>query len=352
MSDYRLTAAAVMTVIIAGGLFLYEPPKPEKIERPQKVEQEKIPVQGVGYIDFEQVIHKHRDGEKLKELLGKEIRLKLELNEIMRPFIPPKLPEIDITPFEDSTREKIMQNLISQLAEIRARKKRLTEEYQKEHEPEYIKRRNEIRDIYSNEAFNITLKIENAKTLHLTPEEIQALAKRLDELVLERNEKQRALLEEWTAEVAAYVNSQVADDEARIKRETDETKEKYSAEALQKIRDTQARNKALLEAAMQEVAFRQTRRRELISEIARTAREREKLENSIIDSITNETGKLGALYKLQMIFVQNSPPKLDKKFLRNIVKKADIDTPKSPGAMIFEGKDTKDLTPDLLKTMH
>ncbi len=351
MSNYRLKAAAIMTVLIGGGLFLYSPPKAEKVERPKPAVQEN-PVHGFGYIDFEQVLLKHSDGERLKELLGKEIRLKLELNEMMRPVSPPKLPEIDTTPFEESARKRIMQNLISQLAEVRAREKRIAEEYTEKTAEDYIKRRNTIRDFYMNEAFNITLKLQNAKILHLTPEQIQELTKRLDEITVERNAKQKELLDERTAEIAAYARSQVADDLARIKRETDEFNEKYSDEALQKIRDTQERNQALMKAAMQEIAFRQTRRRELLDELLQTSKERVKLEDSIVDSIVNEAGRLGALYKLQMVLIKHETPYFEEKLSSNADINFKLNAKKSPGVMIFEGSDTKDLTPDLLKTVR
>lgn len=354
MSNYRLKAAAVIAVIIGGGLIFYNPPTPATVEKPKKVVQEKQenPVHGFGYIDFEQVINKHRDGEKLKELIGKEIRLKLELNEIMRPVSPPKLPEIDTTPFEESARKRNMQNLMSQLADLRARKKQLAEEYKNQTEAAYLEKRDANRDFYMNEAFNITLKLQNAKTLHLTPEQIQELENRLNEITLERNLKQKELLDAWTAEIEAYVNSQVAEDEARIQRESDELKEKYSEEAMQKIRETQERNKALMEAAMQEIEFRQTRRRELLDELLSTEKEREKLEDAILDSIANETGKLGALYKLQMVFIKRESDYATEKLSRNVEMNFKLRTRKPPGAMIFEGNDTKDLTQDLLKTIY
>ena len=354
MSNYRLKAAAVIAALIGGGLLLYEPPKvenPAPVERPQKVKQE-TPIHGFGYVDFAQILNKHPKGDELKVLIGKEIRLKLELNEIMRPVTPPKLPEINTKPFEESAREKNMQNIISKFAELRARKKRIAEEYKNETEEEYLKRRNANREIFMNEAFNITLKLNNAKTLHLTEEQIQEYQKRLDEITVERNMKQKELLDEWTAEIEAYTNAQVAEDEARIKAEAKEMEERYSEDAMQKLRETQERNKQLMEAAMQEVAFRNTRRREILDELLTTTEQRAKLEDEIIESITYEAGKLGALYKLQMVLVKHS----DFYNTENLSKNAEIffnlTTPKSPGAMIFEGTDTKDLTADLLKTIR
>ena len=133
----------------------------------------------------------------MKELIGKEIRLKLELSELMRPVFPPKLPEFDTTPFEESARKRNMQNIITKFSELRARKKRLAEEYKEQTEPQYLERRNANREIFMNEAFNITLKLHNAKMLHLTPEQIQEYQNRLEEITIERNLKQKELLDEW-----------------------------------------------------------------------------------------------------------------------------------------------------------
>ena len=354
MSKYRLTAAVISAVIIGGGLLLYEPSKVEKsapIERPEKLKEEN-PIHGFGYVDFEQVLHKHPKGEELKELLGKEIRLKLELNELMRPVSPPQIPEIDTTPFEESARKKNMQNIISKFAELKARKERIAEEYQKETEPSYIERRNANREIYINEAFNINLKLQNKETLHLTDEKIQEYQKRLDEISIERNAKQKELLDEWTAEIEAYANAQVAEDEARIKAEAKEIEELYSEEAMKKLRETQERNKKLMEAAIQEVTFRNTRRKEILDELLTTTEQRAKLEDEIIESIAYEAGKLGALYKLQMVFVKRETFYAEEKLTQNAEMLFNLTTPKSPGAMIFEGTDTKDLTEDLLKTIR
>ena len=41
MSNYRLKAAAISTILIVGGLILYEPPTPVKVERPQNTPVQK-----------------------------------------------------------------------------------------------------------------------------------------------------------------------------------------------------------------------------------------------------------------------------------------------------------------------
>ncbi len=351
MSNYRLSAAILSAILIGGGLFFYEQPKPVRVERPQSPEKPKI-AQGFGYIDLEQIQSKMSAGDELKELRGKEIRLRLELNEIMRPVPPPQFPEIDTTPFEESAREKNMQNIVSQFAELRARKKRLAEEYRKSSETEYLQRRDAITKTYLNEAFNITLKLENADILRLKPEEISELEKKLDQLVIERNASQGELLSAWMAEIESYVESQTAEDEARIRRESEENLQKYSDEALQKIREVQERNRALREEAIREVAIRQTRRREILAELTETSKARAELEDKILSAIVDEAGRLGATYKLQMVFVRRAFSFDDSKFFYNTDMNFKLDAPKSPGAVIFFGKDARNLTQDLIKALR
>ena len=348
MSNYRLKAAVLLTALIGGGLFLYEPPKPVKVERPKEAE----PVQGFGFVDFDLIQEKIPNSAELKELRGREIRLRLELNEVMRPVMPPKIPEIDTTPISNSAREKNMQSIISQLAELKARKKRLAEEYRKQTEPEYIRHRDEVTRVYLNEAFNITLKIQNADVLRLTPEQVQELQKKLDALVLSRNESQLELLNDWTAQINNYVEEQTAGEEARIRREGEESLQKYNEEAVQKIRDIQERNRAIMDAAAQEVAVRQVRRREILDELTKTADARVELENKILDDIVDEAGKLGALHRLRMVFVKRTPNFAEEKFFRKLDANLKLEAKKPPGAMIFSGDGTKDLTPELLKALR
>ena len=351
MSNYRLTAAVLMTVLIGGGLFLYDHPKPVKVERPKNSEPLDL-TRGFGFIDLDEIYTHLPNGAELKELRGREIRLRLELNEVMRPVAPPKLPEIDTTPFTESAREKNMQNIIGQMSELRARKKRLAEEYRKQTEPEYIQRRDAVTQVYLNEAFNITLKIQNADILRLKPEEVRELEAQLDKLVADRNASQGELLHDWLAEIENYVNSQTAADAARIRRESDEHYQKYSVEAEQKIREVQERNRALMDAAMKEVAARQIRRREILADLTETSDARAKLEKKIFDEIVDEVGKLGAVYRLKAVFVKRAPNYAEEKFFYNVDVNFRLESKKSPGAMIFAGEDTRDLTRELLKAMR
>lgn len=351
MSNYRLTAAVLITVLIGGGLFLYDHPRPVKVERPKNSEPLDL-TRGFGFIDLDEIYNHLPNGAELKELRGREIRLRLELNEAMRPVAPPQLPEIDLTPFTDSAREKNMQNIIGELAELRARRKRLAEEYRKKTEPEYIQRRDAVTQVYLNEAFNITLKINNADILRLKPEEVHELEAQLDKLVAERNESQGELLKDWLAEIENYVESQTSDDAARIRRESNEHYQKYTVEAEQKIREVQERNRALMDAATKEVAARQILRREILADLTETADARAKLENKILEEIANDAGRLGAVYKLRAVFIKRAPNYAEDKFFYNINENFRLRSKKSPGAMIFASEETRDLTQELLKALR
>lgn len=351
MSNYRLTAAVLMTIFIGGGLLLYDYPKPVKVERPKNSEPQDL-TRGFGFIDLDEIYDHLPNGEELKELRGREIRLRLELNEIMRPVAPPQLPEIDITPFSESAREKNMQNIIGEIAELRARKKRLAEEYRKKTEPDYIQRRDAVTQVYLNEAFNITLKIQNADILRLKPEEVHELEAQLDKVVADRNASQGELLKDWLAEIESYVESQTADDAARIRRESEEHYQKYSVEAQQKIQEVQERNRAIMDAAAKEVAARQIRRREILADLSETSSARAKLEDKILNEITSDTGKLGAVYKLKAVFVKRAPNYNEEKFFHSADMNFRLQPKKSTGAMIFTSNDTRDLTQEVLKALR
>lgn len=315
MSHYRLSAAILSATLIVGGLYFYEPPKPPPKEVVTQTTESKAP-QGVGIIDIEQIRSQHLDNEELEELRGRQNRLKLELEEVMQPVFTPNLPEIDEKPFEDSAREKLMQELISQMSDLKAKQITLTEHYREATEEEYLKRRNAVRDIYFNEALNITLKLQNAKSLKMSQEEFDALQARLEEIVAERNAHQRAMREDWINQINEKVTEEITAEYNQLKAEYDAVKKQMEEETAQKIREVNERNQALM-AAAREIDYRQNRRQEIYNELNETAHEIDELENKIFDTIIGETGKLAAMLKLQMIFAkqdeeiqtdENSPP--------------------------------------------
>ena len=344
---YRIPAAILALAIIGGGLYenFHEPPKPveKKITEPK-------PIQGFGIIDLDQIKAGHPDGELLTELLGREKKLHLELEALLIPYQKPKdleSPKIDEKPFEDSAREKNAQNFISHMAELKAKRTQLTEKYRRESRAEYLRRRDAVTSGYFNRALNITLKLQNADNLGLTAEQVRNLQIELDEIVAERNQKQGEMLAKWAAEINERVEKEIAPEEEKVRNEARENLQKLQSEAVQKIQDLQERNKNLMETAAKEIEARQNRRREILTELTEVTKERMIIENKILDSIADEVGKLGAMMRLEAVFIMSHDIE-EKSFDED---KWDFTLKKSPGAMIYPGKDTVDLTKDLIKAM-
>ena len=352
MSKYRLSAAILSAALIVGGLYFYEPPKPPPPVSKQNdsIEKEVEKPQGVGIVEVSQIISRHPDGETLDELRGREIRLRLELKEVLRPIIPKTFPEIDEKPFEDSARERLMQDFISKMSDLKAKEILLIEKYRAETEPEYLKKRDAIRDFYVNEALNVTLKLQNADNLYLSKEEFDKLQARLEEIVAERNQRQAEMREEWIQQINSKVEAEISAEQERIKAEYEASYKKSEEEAAQHVRAVQERNQALMEAA-REIEYRQNRRREILDELNDTSKQIFELENKIFDSIISESSKLAAVLKLQMIFVKDDeeiqpdgysvPIKLNSANIRLNSK-----------TVVFATGGITDLTNDVIKSMQ
>ena len=354
MSHYRLGAAILSASLIAGGLYLYQPPtSPPPKPATQSAEKitESESARGAGLIDIEQIKAKHPDGELLEELKGRKARLKLELEEVLRPVIPPAIPQIDEKPFEDSARERLMQDFISQMADLKSKQISLIEKYRQETEGEYIKRRNAVRDIYFNEALNITLKLQNADNLRLSKEEYEKLQNRLDEIVMERNVKQGEMREQWINEVTTKVQEEISEEQNRIKSEYDAIYQKSKEESEKRIREVEARNQALADAA-REMDYIKSRRQELFSELVSTDKQIVELENKILDAVVSEVARLATIAKLEYVFVKDDenfdaeeymlPPNLGTNPNVRIFSKT----------VVYSAGGITDLTKDLIKSMQ
>ena len=349
--NYKAWAAA-MAALIGGGLLLYnatevpEEPVAKKIEKPAEA-------RGVGIIDMERIRAAHPDGEQLNQLLATELRLRLELNEAMKVVEMPKPapPEIDGEIFDEAQWQKNAQIVISQLAELESRKKLAAEEYRKKSEPRYIAERNKLRDEFMNEQLNIQLKLQNYDNLRLTDEQIRELQERLDQIEIERNNKQKELLEQWMAEITKYAEESVAADERRLRAEAERLRAQVNDETRQKEAEVAERNRRLMEEALREMENRQIRRRELLTELQEVSRERLQLEKKILDSITDKATMLAALNRLETVLVKREPAFKEKFSLRREAWNFDLKPPERVGAVLFAGNKARDLTDDLIKEM-
>ena len=355
---YKISAAAISAILVGGGLYFYSAEKPPEVEQKKIVEP--APVQGFGIVDLERIKEKHPDGAELKNLVAREKRLKLELEVAMSPYKPPQEnPEFEKEPFDEAAREKNMQTIMEKFSALKAKKVQLAEQFTNESREEYLRRRNAVREVYLNEALNITLKLENADNLRLKPEEVQKLQSDLEEITERRNLAQKEMLDKWTAEINQRVEAATAEEEAQARAEAKQLREQSTVDADKKIQEVQERNKNLTEKINSEIEARQKRRVELVKEISEVSKQREELENKILSSIIEQVGKFGAIYKLEMIFVKNDSQDLkifSQDFGLNFsdfkISESKIFDKKNLGAKIFTTDKVIDLTNDLIKEME
>ncbi|MCR5833179.1 MAG: hypothetical protein K6G55_00780 [Selenomonadaceae bacterium] len=352
--NYRALAATTIVVLIGGGLYFYGSPEKPPESVTEKTPEKILPkeAQGVGIIDIDRVYAAHPDGTYLNELRAKELRLRLELNALMRvveipkPVAPKPEPEI----FDAVAWQKNAQEVIGKLAELENREKLAMSEYKKNSEPEYIERRNKIRDEFMNEHMNIQLKLTNADNLHLKQEEVNELLARLDELEMQRNAKQKELLDTWLAEIEKYASDSVAEEKAKLKAEYEHLRQVMEAESAKRQTDVTERNRKLMEDAMREMQERQVRRQEMFAELREVGEERAALEKQILNSISDKAMMLASVHRLEMIVTKRRPD--IEMSLRTLEWNFDLKEPPRVGAMIFAGKDSIDLTDELIKEMN
>ena len=350
---------AVLTSAGIGGYHYFQAEEPLPDPPKAVVVKEPEPMQGVGFIDLDAVRSKLDKDGRLAELTSMETRLKLELKDALKPMLmtPPK---VDDKPFEDSVWQKDAQTVISQAAEISKRKKQIAEEYTKETQAEYFKKRDEANNRFLNDILNIKLKLQNADNMRLTSDEIDELNKRLAEIQSERNLIQKQLKDEWVLEIATYAEEAVKEDEKKLREQAKEAKIRITEEAKQAQIDAIERNKAAMEKAMQESKERQERRQQLMTELQKVSRERIELENDILESISDLTAKLAVIHRLEMVLAVKYVS-LNAKNLFNMDNTLSASS-SSPNfdvqfeavnePLIITSSDAVDLTDELLKELQ
>ena len=140
--------------------------------------------------------------------------------------------------------------------------------------------------------------------------------------------------------------------EARLRAEADKLRAQVEAQARQQESDVTERNKQLMENSLRDMETRQNRRRELFTELNEVGIERSALEKKILDSIADKATMLAAVNRLAMVVVKRSPEP-NAKFLPHLTERNfTLKEPPRVGAVLFGGKDSKDLTDDLIKEMN
>ena len=347
--------AGILTVITSAGIGGYHyfqpeepPPPPKKIE----IIKEPKPAEGIGFINLTAVRNSLDKEGRLAELTGMEIRLKLELKDALKPMLmsPPKVEQ---KPFDDSVWQKNAQAVISEAAEIEKRKKQIAKKYKEDTEEEHLKKRDETNNQFLNEMLNIKLKLQNADILHLKPEQISEMEKRLEQIQVERNEKQKQLMEEWTKEIAAYAEEAVRADAEKLRAQAEEAKAKITEEAKKAQEAAIERNKTLMEQAMQESKTRQDRRKKLMTELQNVTKERRELENKMMDDMSDFASKLALIHNLKLVLaLSEAKLNIEIPSLEATQPSFDIDVSGLKKPLIITSSNAVDLTDELIKELQ
>ena len=245
-----------------------------------------------------------------------------------------------------------LKQLEARGAEIERRKKQAAEDYRKSTEAEYIQKRDDINNQFLNEILNIRLKLQNAKTMRLSDEEIRAMEARLEELQSERGEIQQKLEEQWIEEIAAHAEESIKDDVEKLRAQARESMDRVKARAAAEQAAAQARNNAIMEQARAQTARRELQQN-LSTELQEVIDQRQELEAELLKAIEDEVARLAVLNRLEVILLRRDIDEDEKFYPYSFDDGLWIDMfPASKnGAAIFTSSTASDLTDELVKNL-
>lgn len=254
----------------------------------------------VGTIDLQEALKSHKDYRRLEQLRQECETLRAELAAVILP--PPQVasPRVEEKPFEDSVWQKNAQNIIGRAAELSRQRKKNAMEYRARTEEDFLAKKATIDEAYLNDITNIRLKLDNADVLGLSREIVLSLTERLEQLQRERGEKQRALSEQWEAEIKEYARSSVAGSMEELKSQAAATKEQLESEAMRRQSDAQARDIQAMEAQMQ-AAQRFQKAAERQRELEEKEQEILSLESHMFNDVAGKTAKLAILHHFTLV---------------------------------------------------
>ena len=345
---------AVILLTAAAGALGYEyvgtEPAPPKTPSEPAVKVERA--FGVGYVDPKRLMDADLYGDSFAQLDEREHFIRLELQNAMRPITITE-PTVESKPFDDSVWQKNAQTIISEAAEIERRKKQAADDYRKTTEPEYLKRRDENDNQFLNEILNIKLKLQNAKVMRLTEEELNALETRLDELQRERGEIQRELEEQWIKEIADYAEEAIKEDVEKLRAQARESMDRVRLQARAEQEEAQSRNRAIMERSQALTA-----RRELIqtlsNELQDVLDQRRELEDKLLKDIDDETARLAVVHGLDLVLLRRDLDETEKFYPFDFNENLSVDLMPEKntfGGAIFPTARTVDLTDGIIKEL-
>lgn len=287
--------ALAVLVLLAGGFIFF---------KLHNTSQEEVPAQAledrIGIVDMQKVFKKHKEYAHLQRL-KQEVRTleaAISVEHMTMEFTP---PEPDKKAFEEAAQQEKKLDMVMEFAKRVDALNQKEAELRNELEPRFSEEIKAVEKTYLNEILNIRLKLDNAREMRLTEEEVNLMLSRLEELQKDRGEavmKKKASQEE-------YVQSIIGAERAALRSEIDkynaDKEAKTQAENLRRETEAQQRNAAAMEQASVVPIANNIRIAQQKAVLAGKKQEIRILEKHILKDIAGLASKLAIMNKLTLI---------------------------------------------------
>lgn len=292
----RVAAGALaVLVLLVGGFIFFRLHSDSHEEIPQQALEDRI-----GIVDMQKVLKKHKEYAHLQRLEQevKTLEAAISVEHMTMEFTP---PEPDKKAFEEAAQQEKKLDMIMEFSKRLDALNQKEAELRKELEPRFSEEIKAVEKTYLNEILNIRLKLDNAREMRLTEEEVNLMLSRLEELQKARGDevmKKKASQEE-------YVQSIIGAERAALRSEVDkynaDKEAQTRAENLRRETEAQQRNAAAMEQASVVPMANSIRIAKQKAVLAAKKQEIRVLEKHILKDIAGLASKLAIMNKLTLI---------------------------------------------------
>ena len=265
-------------------------------------------------LNLQDVMAAHPRYAELQQLREEAKSLRLSL-EAAADLEPPELtvepPEVESKPFDDSVWQKNAQAVIGERVALAREQKQLREKYRKEHEAEYLARRDALDEEYRNTILNLQLKLDNAELMNLSQANVDSLQQELTAVKKERGHRQWQMYQAWQQEIGSYVQSVMGPKIEVWQAKAQQAKAQQQAAALARQSEAQKRDTAAMSEQLNQLHAADPSgklQEQLQKQQALQAKQDEinALEAHILNDIAGRAAKLAILHHYTLILATPS----------------------------------------------
>ena len=263
------------------------------------------PLAEVGVVDMQAAMRAHNAYAQLVKLRAERASLTADLDMDRRLLLELTAPKAAGKPFGDAVTQKRDQAMHAQQEAQLARLREAEKSRRQATQPAYAAAKDEINGAYLNAIFNIRLKLDNAKSMRLSPESVEDLQKQLAALQQERGEKQQELENRYEASMAAYTAALAEKNGIELQNAAATTEQLQAAE-LKKQSEAQRRNAEAVQNNMLDAAARRQHMVKIQAELTAKEQEIAVMEDQMLKEIAGKAAKLAVLHHLKLILANPS----------------------------------------------